>query len=204
MSTPPRKPRNPENIFRRGNEHNIRATRESMITHAAAKDEETAEERFERFLEEGVHPSTLSYRDFEPGIHENVDFFNENGGLLTPEMMGMELFEEYRMAYAQRYGRRNANRPSTKRKRSAFNNALNNANNNVAPSTPVRVRPTLSEPPALIRGPTHIQRFFENENNNVNMNNNNNNAKTTNGFGRGGKRRSAKRSNRKTRRAHRK
>ena len=124
MSTPPRKPRNPENIFRRGNEHNIRATRESMLAHAAAQDEETAEERFERFLEEGVDPSTLSYRDFEPGIHENVGFFNENGALFTPEMMGMELFEEYRMAYAQRYGRRNAPR-STKRKRTLFNNGLN-------------------------------------------------------------------------------
>jgi len=202
MSTPPRKQKNPENIFRRGMNQNIRTTRETMIARAVAEDEETADERFERFLEEGVHPSTLSYRDFEPGLYENVDFSNENGRLLTPEMMGMELFEEYRMAYAQRYGRRNAPRPSTKRKRSLFNNALNEANKNVAPSTPTRVRPTLTEPPALIRGPTHMQRFFENENNNVNINNNN--AKSTNGFGKGGKRRSMKRSNRKTRRAHRK
>ncbi len=36
MSTPPRKPRNPENIFRRGNEHNIKSKREGTVLNQIA------------------------------------------------------------------------------------------------------------------------------------------------------------------------
>jgi hypothetical protein len=212
MSTPPRKPRNPENIFRRGNEHNVRSQRNRAIAQLQYKNEESVDDIFNRFLQEGRHPSTFTYEEFMPGLGESAVLFNmtNNGPTFTAEEEAMEIYNDYIQEYNRMYP---AGPPQPQgKKRSRFNANLNNVAEvaevaEVVTSTPQKVKVTPTEPPMLERGVRSIQRFMNNNNDNMYNMNDNNNAKSTNGFGKGGRRTRRAKKQRRTqrkRRAHRK